>query len=248
MNKKIIGAILSYNHSKTIMDTFKRIDKNFFDEIIIFDDKSKDNTVEVALKTGCKIIQNKENLGHGGNLKKALNYCFDMGADFVVEIHGDGQYEPNTIKNHIDKLQNNYDLIIGSRFVNKNPFKSDGMPFIRYLTNLIFSKITSTFLRINLTEFHTGYKVFGKKFHNIVPYEKCSDDYLFSFQVILQAKFFNLSINEISIVSKYDELSTSCNYLDGFVYLVGNIKYMILFMLAKIFDKKHQIYSDKSQN
>ena len=246
MNKKIIGAILSYNHSKTIEDTYNRVDKKIFDEIIIFDDNSKDNTVEIALKIGCKVIQNKTNLGHGGNLKKVLNYCFNNGADFVVEIHGDGQYEPNTIKDHLDKLHNNNDLIVGSRFVNKNPFKSDGMPFIRYVTNLIFSKITSTFLDINLTEFHTGYKIFGKKFHDIVPYEKCSNNYLFSFQVILQAKFFNLSINEISITSKYDEDSTSCNYFNGFLYLMGNIKYILLFLLAKISLVKNEIFIAKN--
>ncbi len=246
MNKKIIAAILSYNHSKTIEDTYNRIDKKFFDEIIIFDDNSKDNTVDIGLKTGCTVVKNPTNLGHGGNLKKAINHCFSLGADYVVEIHGDGQYEPNAIASHLNKLEENYDLIVGSRFVNKNPFKSDGMPFIRYLTNLIFSKITSSLLNIKLTEFHTGYKIFSKKFHNIIPYEKCSDNYLFSFQVILQAKFFNLSIDEISIASKYHKDSTSCGYLNGLVYLIGNIKFIILFMLAKISFIKHEIFKSKT--
>ena len=245
MKKKIIGAILTYNHAKTIEDTFKRVDKEFFDEIIIFDDSSKDETAEIALKFGIKVIKNKINLGHGGNLKKALSYSFNKGADFVVEIHGDGQYDPNTIKDHLSKLENDNDLIIGSRFVNKNPFKSDGMPFMRYLTNLIFSKITSFLLNINLTEFHTGYKIFGRKFYNIVPFEKCSNNYLFSFQVILQAKFFNLSIDEISIKSKYDKDSTSCGYFNGFLYLIGNIKYILFFILAKIPFFIHEIYSQK---
>ena len=94
MKKKIIGAILTYNHSKTIEDTFRRVDKEFFDEIIIFDDSSKDETAEIALKFGIKVIKNKINLGHGGNLKKALSYSFNKGADFVVRFMEMGNTTP----------------------------------------------------------------------------------------------------------------------------------------------------------
>ncbi len=242
---KIFAAIICYNHSKTIKELYSSIDKTIFDKILIFDDCSTDNSAEIIKNFNCELIQNLKNLGHGGNLKKALNYCFNKGADYVVEIHGDNQYDPNMVKNYLTNLEKEYDLIIGSRFVNKNPYKSDGMPFMRYLTNLIFSKITSKILNINFTEFHTGYKIFSKKFHKIIPYEKCSNGYLFSFQVILQAKYFNLSLNEISITSKYDANSTSCDYFSGLIYLIGNIKFIILFFLAKTGIKIDKIYCTK---
>lgn len=243
--KKIFAVIISYNNEKTIKKLYESINKELFYKIILIDDCSIDNTFAIAKTLGCECFQNKKNLGMGGNLKKSMQLAFEMGADYVLEVHGDNQYNPNEIIKAKDFIDKDYDLIIGSRFVNKNPFKKDGMPFLRYVANKIFSKFTSFLLDINLSEFHTGFKLFSKNFHNKIHYEENSNTYLFSFQIILQAKLFKLKTDEISISSIYNDEVTSCNYFEGFIYLLRNFETIILFFLAKFNIFQHPIFHVK---
>jgi len=232
-NKKVFGIVLCYNSSPVIEELYKRIDKKIFDKIFFFDDNSTDNSYEIANKFDWKVIKNDKNLGHGGNLKKAIKTAFEYGADYAVEIHADNQYDPNSVILAKNFFEEDFDLIIGSRFVNKNPFLKDGMPFLRYFSNKFMSNFTSKLLKINLTEFHTGYKIFGRNFFERVPFLYCSDNYLFSFQIILQAKYFNLKYGEISISSSYEGFKNSCNYINGFIYLMQNFREILNFILAK---------------
>ena len=233
-SKKIYAVVISYKSSPVLGDLYERINKDNFDKIYFFDDNSPDNSAEEAKKYDWIVVKNEKNLGHGGNLKKALKTIFEDGADYGVEIHADNQYSPNEVEKAKDMILDDYDLIIGSRFKNKNPFLKDGMPFLRYFTNKIMSFITSKLFNINLTEFHTGCKIFSKKFCNTVPIYENSDDYLFSFQVIMQASFYKKKYGEISITSSYEGYKTSCNYLNGFIYLFGNFKIMLIFLLVKL--------------
>jgi len=237
--KKIYGVVICYNSEPAIEDLYNKIDKELFDKIYFFDDNSTDNSYEIAKKLDWHVIRNEKNLGHGGNLKKAIETAFLDGADYVLEIHGDNQYNPNSIINAKSFLENDFALIVGSRFLNKNPFIEDGMPFLRFISNKIMSTITSKLLSINLTEFHTGYKIFGKKFYETIPFKNCSNDYLFSFQIILQVKYFNLKYGEISVSSSYENhvkgsFVASCNYFRGFIYLFNNFIEMFFYFLAKI--------------
>ena len=233
-DKKIYALIVCFNSAPCIPELYARLDKSLFDKIYFFDDCSTDGSAEIAKKFDWKVIKNEKNLGHGGNLKKAIHTAFIEGADYAIEIHADNQYSPNEILKAKDLINENYDLIIGSRFQNKNPFLQDGMPFLRYLTNKVFSVITSFLLGVNLTEFHTGCKIFGKRLIENVPYEKNSNNYLFSFQIILQAAFFKLKYGEISISSSFEGYKQSCGYFDGFIYLIGNFKTIFYFLLAKL--------------
>ena len=241
-NKKIYAMVVSYNSAPVLEETYNRIDKTIFDKIFFFDDNSIDGSAELAKKFNWIVIKNEKNLGHGGNLKQALQKIFEDGADYAVEIHADNQYSPNDIIKAKEMLLEDYDLIIGSRFKNKNPFLKDGMPFMRYITNKLMSLMTNSLLGINLTEFHTGYKIYGKNLCEKVPYKKNSNNYLFSFEIILQAKFFNLKHGEIGISSSYKGYHTSCNYFNGFIYLLGNLKTIILFLLAKFNFYKSKIF------
>ena len=233
-SKKVYAIVISYKSSPVVGDLYRRINKDNFDKIYFFDDNSPDNSAEEAKKYDWIVIKNEKNLGHGGNLKKALKTIFEDGADYGVEVHADNQYSPNEVEKAKDMILDDYDLIIGSRFKNKNPFLKDGMPFLRYFTNKIMSLITSKIFNINLTEFHTGCKIFSKKFCSSVPIYDNSDDYLFSFQVIMQAAFYKKKYGEISISSSYEGYKTSCNYLNGFFYLFGNFKLMLIFLLVKL--------------
>ena len=244
-SKKIYGVVICYNSENVIEDLYKRIDKSLFDKLYFFDDNSSDNSYEIAKKFDWNVFKNETNLGHGGNLKQGIQIAFQDGADYVLEIHADNQYNPNLISKAKELIDQDYALIIGSRFLNKNPYKEEGMPFVRYVSNKIMSVMTNKILSINLSEFHTGFKIFGKKFFEDVPFEKCSNNYLFSFQIILMTKFFGLKYSEISISANYGKHVNSCNYFNGFIYLVCNFTEIIYYFLAKLNLFKKNIYKTK---
>ena len=231
--KKIYGVIICYNSEPVIKDLYERIDKELFDKIYFFDDNSTDNSYEVAKEFDWNVVKNQTNLGHGGNLKKAIKTAFEDGADYVLEIHADNQYNPNLIIKAKHFIEQDYALITGSRFVNKNPHIEEGMPFLRYFSNKVMSNFTRKLLSIHLSEFHTGFKIFGKNFYNKVQFQHCSNNYLFSFQIILATKFFNLKYGEISISADYGDKVNSCNYYNGFIYLMSNFAEIIFYFLAK---------------
>ena len=243
-NKKIYAMVISYKSSPVLEELYKRIDKDNFDKIYFFDDNSPDDSADKAKKLDWIVIKNEKNLGHGGNLKKALTTVFNDGADYGVEIHADNQYSPNEVIKAKDMINEKFDLIIGSRFKNKNPYKEDGMPFMRYFTNKIMSLITSKLFSINLTEFHTGCKIFSKNFYDSVPIKNTSNNYLFSFEIILQAAYFKKKYGEISISSSYEGYHTSCNYKNGFIYLLGNFKLMLFYFLSKLKLVKSNTFND----
>ena len=243
-NKKIYAMVISYKSSPVLEELYTRIDQNNFDKIYFFDDNSPDDSAEKAKKLDWIVIKNEKNLGHGGNLKKALQTVFEDGADYGVEIHADNQYSPNEVLKAREMINQEFDLIIGSRFKNKNPFKEDGMPFMRFATNKMMSLITSKLFGIKLTEFHTGCKIFSKNFFNSVPIKNTSDNYLFSFEIILQAAYFKKKYGEISISSSYEGYHTSCNYLNGFIYLLGNFKLMVFYFLSKLKIVKSKTFND----
>ena len=116
------------------------------------------------------------------------------------------------------------------------------MPFFRYIANKLFSGFTNKLCGIELTEFHTGCKIVSKNFYEKAPYQENSNSYLFSFQIILQAAFFKLKYGEISISSTYTGYKTSCSYSNGVIYLIGNIKMIFFFFLAKFNFYKHKIF------
>ena len=124
-DKKIYAMVISYNSSPVLEDLYNRIDKDNFDKIYFFDDNSPDDSAEKAKKLDWIVIKNEKNLGHGGNLKKALEKVFNDGADYGVEIHADNQYSPNEVEKASGFIKDDYDLIIGSRFKNKNPYKEE---------------------------------------------------------------------------------------------------------------------------
>ena len=235
----------TYNERTTLRALVDQILTIYPVHICIIDDNSPDGSAEKAKKFDWIVNKNDKNLGHGGNLKKALFTAFADGADYAVEIHADGQYPPNNIIKAKEMLINNYDLVIGSRFLNKSPYAEDGMPLARHLTNKLMSFLTRFILGIKFTEFHTGYKIFSKNFINSVPCKKNSDNYLFSFEILLQAAFFKKKYGEISISSSYEGYHTSCSYFNGIIYLVGNFKTIVLFLLAKYKIYKHPIFKNE---
>lgn len=245
-NKKIIAFILTHNCERMLEKAYKKIPKKYVDEIVVSDDISQDNTLKVAKKLGLKVIKNKFGKGYGGNLKNALHYCFNNDATHAVEIHGDGaQFNPIAIKDAIPLIKEDYDLILGSRFQNPGQALKNGMPLIRFIANRGLSFIDRIILRVPLTEFHTGFRIYSRKLFNTVPFEANSNDYLFSFEVIVQAVFFRLKTGEVSVEADYRSEHTSHSIYGASLYAINTFFVLSKFLLSKYTKIKFEQFSRK---
>lgn len=231
-NHKTIGIILTYNCAPMLESTWQRIPKELFDEIILVDDGSQDNTMEVARNLGITSLTHPHS-GYGGNIKFGLEEAIKRGADYMIEIHGDGQYSPSFIPAALEKIKReNLAFLLGSRFTNlKNPLK-DKMPLSRYLANIGLSFMDRLVLRVPLTEFHTGFRVYTKNLIQTVGLTGTSDDYLFSFEIIAMARFHNLPIGEIPIRCDYSGEHTSISIWKSTVYSFQMLKVLFDYLLA----------------
>ncbi len=226
-NKKIGILIVAYNAATTLNKVLDRIPKNVYDEIdeiAVFDDASKDNTYMVSV--GYKELKqldklhlylNDVNLGYGGNQKKGFNYFSEKGFDVVVLLHGDGQYAPEILQDMYAPITDEKaDVVLGSRMMTKyGGALKGGMPFYKYIGNRILSTFQNRKLRMNLTEFHSGYRAYSITGLRRINLENTTDDFHFDTQIIIKANHHNLKIIEIPIPTYYgDEIC----YVNGMKY------------------------------
>lgn len=211
-NNKKIGIIMTYNCAHLLEKAYEKIPKDVFDTLIIVDDGSNDNIKEVAEKIGI-IFYTHTHSGYGGNLRYGLQKGLELGGEYMVELHGDGQFDPSVSEQAIEKMQKeDLDFVIGSRFTDfKQPLK-DGMPWPRYYANIGLSFIERLILRIPWTEYHTGFRVYRRRFIEKVDLMKGANDYLYSFQIIAFAAYVKAKCGEIPIRADYHRVHTSVNY------------------------------------
>lgn len=231
---KIIGFITTYNCAKMIKETFLNLPKEIFDQIIVVDDGSKDQPDLIVKKLGIPFFTHPHG-GYGANIKYALAKAGKLGADYMIEIHGDGQYDPSTIPRAVKKAkQENYDLLLGSRFTRPKLALKDGMPLLRFLANLLMSFINRHLFQIPLSEFYNGFRIYSKKLVNQVKFEDTSDNYFYSFQIIIQARYHNLKIGEIPIRCDYHKEHTSESFWQASLHVFDTIKLLIIYIKARM--------------
>ncbi len=233
MNNKVVGLILTYNCAELVPETYARLNPNWFYKIIIIDDGSTDNIAEVASKLGLPFYTHKHG-GYGANIKFGLQKMRELGGDYAVEIHGDGQFNPEYIPSAITKITEGYDLVFGSRFTNLLQPLRDHMPIARWLANIGLSFVERLVLQVPLSELHAGMRLYSKKLVETLPFEGTADDYLYSFEVIAQAKFFDLKIGEVPIRANYGKQHTSINYWKATIYSFQTFWTLWLYILARL--------------
>lgn len=249
--KNIAIFIPTRNVGNALAMTLDRISddvKNQVGEIIVIDNSSSDNTYEIGMKYKEKnqmynlnIHKNEKNLGIGGSEKKAFDYVINQNFKFVIVLHGDAQYAPESIEDILLPLQKgDADLVFGSRMAG-NPLKG-GMPFWRYFGNKILTKIENKILGLDLTEFHSGFRAFNVEALKDIPFSGLSNDYHFDHEIIMLFVLMRKKLSEISIPTRYANESTSPSIYQTIKYSKDVIFDLIKLILHKKGIIKHTKY------
>lgn len=207
---KLIAFILSNKSYGGIEYTVNKI-PNIIDDFFISEDSKDEHILEIVKKNNYKLIYNNKLSGYGSNVKNSLRYAFnELKADYAIEIHGDhGQFDPSATYDAIKYLNNNYDFISGSRFLKFKENMKFGYPLERMIPNFFISNIERIILKIPLSDFHQGFKIYSKNFFEKMNLDYMSDDFLFNFETILFAKQLNLKIAEVPVIANYNLPHTS---------------------------------------
>lgn len=232
-NPKIIVVMPAHNAAKTLETSYKKLPMDCIDEIILVDDASSDNTLDVAKKLAINVYRNELNLGYGGNLKICLTKALERGADIIIEYHPDNQYSPENLPIFLEKARQGYDFGLGSRFIHPKEALTRRMPLAKFIANRGLTFIDQFVLGIELSEFHSGFRMYSRKLLELVPYLQNSDDYLFSFEIIVQAVFFNFKIAEVQVSCDYHAQMHTANLRRSTIYALGTFKTLLQYTLSK---------------
>ncbi len=232
--RKVVVVLPAYNASKTLEITYHEIDFNIVDDVILVDDLSKDDTVDVARKLGIKhIIEHEKNRGYGGNQKSCYNKALEIGADIVIMLHPDYQYTPKLIPAMANLLASDlYHVVLGSRILGKGALKG-GMPIIKYIANRGLTFLQNFVMNAKLSEYHTGYRAFTREVLERVNYNVNSDNFVFDNQMLAQIWYAGYEIAEITCPTKYFDDASSINLKNSTIYGLGVIKTSFQFRLQK---------------
>jgi len=234
LGKKLIIILPAYNAGKTLEKTYQEIPFDIVDDIILVDDHSNDNTVQVAEGLGIRhIVVHDDNKGYGANQKSCYNKAKALGADIVIMLHPDYQYPPRLIHSMAYLIANDvYPVIFASRILGKGALKG-GMPLYKYFANRLLSAFQNLLFNQKLSEYHTGYRAFSKKVLDSINYEMLSDDFVFDNQIISQIFYKGFEIAEITCPTKYFKESSSINFKRSIIYGLGVLKVSLLYRLSK---------------
>ncbi len=231
-NKKVVVVMPAYKASQTLEKTYKEIPFDLVDEVVLVDDHSPDNTVEVAKNLGIKhVIRHDKNKGYGGNQKTCYNKALELNGDIVIMLHPDYQYTPLLLTAMISIIGNElYPVVFGSRILGKGALKG-GMPMYKFIANRVLTLTQNILMNQKLSEYHTGYRAFSSEVLKKVNYEKCDDDFVFDNEMIAQIFHANFDIGEITCPTKYFEEASSINFSRSMKYGLGvlgvSLKYFL---------------------
>lgn len=229
--KKIVVVMPAYNAEKTLIKTYNEIPHNIVDEVLLVDDKSSDKTIEVAKELNIRIFLHEENKGYGANQKTCYREALKLGADIIVMLHPDYQYDPRLITAMSSLIAEDiHDAVLASRILGGKALKG-GMPLYKYIFNRFLTTTENLIIGEKISEYHTGYRAFSKKIFGKIAIEKNSNDFVFDNQMLLQILFNGFRVGEVSCPTRYEEGSSSINFWRsvkyGFGVLITGLQYRI---------------------
>ena len=232
--KKIIVVMPAYNAAQTLENTYLGLDRSVVDEVLLVDDYSSDETLAVARRLGIVSYVHGRNLGYGANQKSCYTLALLNGADIVIMVHPDYQYDPRLATAMAGMLANGvYDCVIASRIIG-NGARKGGMPLYKYVSNRLLTLIQNLMIGQKLSEYHTGYRAFTREVLLRLPLYENSDDFVFDNQMLTQAIYFGFRIGEISCPTKYFKEARSINFSRSCRYGLGVLAVSAQVLLSRM--------------
>jgi glycosyltransferase involved in cell wall biosynthesis len=221
---KVAVVMPALNAARTIASQVTAIPRDWVDEVIVVDDASTDETLEVARSLDVTVLWHPHNVGYGGNQKTCYLYALQGEADVVVMLHPDGQYEPSLIPKLVQPiLEGEADLVLGSRMAERGAARAGGMPLYKRVANRFLTGIENRVMGTSLTDLHTGYRAYSREFLLRVPFLRNALDFSFDSEVLMQASRFGFRIAEVPARSRYFRDASSITFGPASVYGVKTL-------------------------
>ncbi len=220
----------AYNAAQTLERTYHDIPRDIVDRIILVDDVSSDETVEIAQRLGLDVIVHAQNRGYGGNQKTCYREALAAGADIVVMVHPDYQYDPTCIPAVIAPIQQGKaDMVLGSRFLG-DPL-AGGMPLWKWLANHFLTDVENVAFGLRLSEYHTGFRAYSARVLRTVAWDRDSDDFVFDQEFVAQVVAAGLRIAEVAVPTRYFREASSVGFRRSVRYGFGTLRVVARFLL-----------------
>ena len=232
---KIAVVLPAYNAELTLKRTVADIPKELVGDIILVDDFSKDSTVELAHDLGLIVKKHDKNKGYGANQKTCYDFALERGADIIIMIHPDYQYDPKLIKYFVGLMSDGYfDVMLGSRIRSRRESLAGGMPAYKYFSNRFLTFIQNLVSGQNLSEWHTGMRAYKKEVLKAIDYHKNSDDFVFDTQMLFKIIAKNFKVGEIPVPVRYFPEASSINFIRSAKYGLLTLKESFLYLIRNI--------------
>ncbi len=232
-NKRVIVVMPAFNAEKTLERTLADIPREWVDDIVLVDDASRDGTVELSRRLGLRTFVHPRNRGYGGNQKTCYTEALKLGADVMVMVHPDHQYDPTVIPQLVAPLAaGQCDAVFGSRMLGGRPLEG-GMPKWKYLANIFLTAVENAVFYMYLTEYHSGLRAYSRRYLETVNFMADSDDFVFDSEIIAQGVLHGLRIREIPIETRYFREASQIGFARSVVYGLSILKTLLKFKLHK---------------
>lgn len=215
---KIVVVMPAYNAARTLRITYAQLPHDMLDRIILVDDGSTDETVKIARELGLDLLIHNRNYGYGANQKTCYREALKAGADIIVMVHPDYQYDPTLLPQIIEPIVNGEaDVVLGSRLLGGSP-RQQGMPWWKYVANRFLTALENRVFRMKLSEYHTGYRAYRRETLDSVNLYMNSDNFIFDQEIIAQFVELRARITEVPVPTRYFPQASSASFLQSSVY------------------------------
>ena len=243
MKRKVIIVMPAYNAAETLERTYRDIPAGTYDEIILVDDNSKDNTAEISRSLGIHTIVHTDNRGYGGNQKTCYSEALKRGADIVIMIHPDYQYDSRLVPYILGFLEIGIcDIILGSRIRTRKEVLDCGMPAYKYIFNRFLTTIENLTLGQNVSDFHTGYRAYTRAVLETIPFMKNSNGFVFDTEFLVQSVYFGFRIGSVPVPVRYFSEASSIDFSNSVVYGMKTLGALVKYVNQNLGIKRYPLF------